>query len=129
MRNRIFTEFPIPQVDTTRTNVGKIMQAKPLLSLEELSLIEPINGIVQPPVIPPSYRPGRKTNQLAYMKKVLKRVWRHMHAWPFHGPVNAKVLKIPASFFIQFNQIFYLKINYSMQKYILVLPTRTITTS
>ena len=35
--------------------------------------IEPVNGIVQPPVYPPPDRPGRNTNQLHYIQKqVLK---------------------------------------------------------
>ena len=33
--------------------------------------IEPVNGIVQPPVIPPASRPGRTTNQLVYLKNVV----------------------------------------------------------
>ena len=30
--------------------------------------VEPVNGIVHPPVIPPASRPGRVTNQLMYLK-------------------------------------------------------------
>lgn len=45
----------------------------------------------------PSDRPkGRKTNQLQYLQKtVLKAVWRHQYAWPFHKPVDIKLLNLP----------------------------------
>lgn len=58
--------------------------------------IEPVNGVVQPPVVPPKSRPGRNTNQLQFIaKNVLKAVWKHQHAWPFHQPVDAKKLNLP----------------------------------
>ena len=31
-------------------------------------VVQPVNGIVQPPVVPPASRPGRITNQLLYLK-------------------------------------------------------------
>lgn len=58
--------------------------------------VEPINGVVQPPVIPPPHRPGRNTNQLQYLlKNVWKPVFKHHHAWPFHQPVDAIRLNLP----------------------------------
>lgn len=58
--------------------------------------VEPINGVVQPPVIPPAHRPGRVTNQLQYLHKiVLKALLKHQFAWPFHQPVDAKKLNLP----------------------------------
>ena len=33
--------------------------------------VEPVNGIVHPPVVPPPNRPGRLTNQLAYLKNTV----------------------------------------------------------
>ncbi|KAL1457188.1 hypothetical protein WDU94_001846 [Cyamophila willieti] len=58
--------------------------------------IEPVNGIVQPPVVPPKNRIGRNTNQLQYIaKNVMKAVWKHHHAWPFQQPVDAKKLNLP----------------------------------
>ena len=33
--------------------------------------VEPVNGIVQPPVVPPPNRPGRITNQLHYLKTTI----------------------------------------------------------
>jgi len=62
----------------------------------EEPIIDPINGIVNPPFIPPAHRPGRITNQLQYIQKqVMKTVWKHQFAWPFHQPVDATKLNLP----------------------------------
>lgn len=59
-------------------------------------VVEPINGIVQPPVVPPQDRPGRNTNQLQYLiKTVMKVIWKHHFSWPFQQPVDAKKLNLP----------------------------------
>ncbi len=51
----------------------------------------------QPPVTDPS-RQGRTTNQLQFLHKVLvKALWRHHFAWPFHEPVDAVRLNLPVS--------------------------------
>eukprot|EP00095_Tigriopus_kingsejongensis_P011462 maker-scaffold1042_size67897-snap-gene-0.10 protein:Tk11462 transcript:maker-scaffold1042_size67897-snap-gene-0.10-mRNA-1 annotation:"low quality protein: bromodomain-containing protein 2-like" len=61
--------------------------------------LEPIHGMVQPPVHPPPSRPGRVTNQLQFLKNVvIKGMWKHQHGWPFHTPVNAIKLGIPDYF-------------------------------
>lgn len=53
------------------------------------------NGMVHPPCVPKG-KQGRNTNQLEFMKNVvLKAVWKHPNAWPFHAPVNAVQLHIP----------------------------------
>ncbi|KAJ8945813.1 hypothetical protein NQ314_009035 [Rhamnusium bicolor] len=58
--------------------------------------MEPVNGIVQPAVHPPSDRPGRVTNQLQFLQKtVLKAVWKHQFAWPFQQPDYHKIIKQP----------------------------------
>lgn len=58
--------------------------------------VEPVNGVVQPPVVPQPDRPGRVTNQIQFLQKnVLKAVWKHQFAWPFHQPVDAKKLNLP----------------------------------
>ncbi|XP_059484589.1 bromodomain-containing protein 2 isoform X2 [Neocloeon triangulifer] len=58
--------------------------------------LEPINGIVNPPYMPPPDRPGRITNQLQYLlKNVMKAMWQHRYAWPFQQPVDAKKLNLP----------------------------------
>lgn len=55
------------------------------------------SGPPQPPVKDPS-RQGRMTNQLQFLQKVLlKSLWRHHFAWPFHEPVDAAKLSLPVS--------------------------------
>jgi len=58
--------------------------------------LEPVNGVVYPPTVPPPSRPGRATNQLMYLKNtVMKAVWKHQFGWPFQTPVDANKLNIP----------------------------------
>ncbi len=58
--------------------------------------VEAVNGIIQPPVIPPPDRPGRRTNQLHFLlNTVMKAVWKHQFSWPFQQPVDAKQLNLP----------------------------------
>ncbi|XP_030763893.1 bromodomain-containing protein 3-like isoform X5 [Sitophilus oryzae] len=59
-------------------------------------VVEPVNGVVQPLVMPPPERPGRITNQLQFLQKtVLKAIWKHQFVWPFQQPVDAKKLNLP----------------------------------
>lgn len=59
-------------------------------------VVEAVNGIVQPPVVPPPDRPGRSTTQLQFLlKTVMKAVWKHQFSWPFQQPVDAKKLNLP----------------------------------
>ena len=47
-------------------------------------------------------KPGRLTNQLQYLQKaVLKALWKHQYAWPFHTPVDADKLNLPVSAFLK----------------------------
>lgn len=60
------------------------------------TVVEPVNGIVQPIVVPDPDRPGRNTNQLHFLlKTVMKSVWKHQFSWPFQQPVDAKKLNLP----------------------------------
>ncbi|KAK7940460.1 hypothetical protein WMY93_003786 [Mugilogobius chulae] len=50
--------------------------------------------------LPPEYvgmnRPKRQTNQLQFLLKVVvKALWKHQFAWPFHCPVDAIKLNLP----------------------------------
>ncbi|KAL4629590.1 bromodomain-containing protein 2 isoform X1 [Arapaima gigas] len=55
----------------------------------------PPTGPPAPPVRDPS-RQGRLTNQLQFLQKaVMKSLWRHHFAWPFHEPVDATKLNLP----------------------------------
>lgn len=59
------------------------------------AVVEPVNGIVQPPVVTVG-RPGRNTNQLHFLAKtVMKAIWKHQFSWPFQQPVDAKKLNLP----------------------------------
>ncbi|ESO06581.1 hypothetical protein HELRODRAFT_64016 [Helobdella robusta] len=43
-----------------------------------------------------THRKPRMTNQLKFLEKVvLKCLWKHNFAWPFHQPVDAKKLNLP----------------------------------
>ncbi|XP_015114158.1 homeotic protein female sterile isoform X2 [Diachasma alloeum] len=86
----------IPKTSAPGTTTGaKFVPAKTPPPRDEPT-VEPVNGIVQPPVVPPPTRPGRVTNQLQFLQKaVLKPVWKHQFAWPFQQPVDAKKLNLP----------------------------------
>ena len=44
----------------------------------------------------------RVTNQLQYLLKVvMKSVWKHQFAWPFHKPVDAVALNLPVRFIMR----------------------------
>lgn len=48
-----------------------------------------------PPEVTNPNRQGRKTNQLQFMQNViLKSLWKHQFAWPFHQPVDAVQLQL-----------------------------------
>lgn len=50
-----------------------------------------------PDCVNPS-RPRRQTNQLQFLLKVVvKSLWKHQFAWPFHAPVDAVKLNLPVS--------------------------------
>ncbi|XP_053725453.1 bromodomain testis-specific protein [Synchiropus splendidus] len=49
-----------------------------------------------PPDVINHKRPGRLTNQLQYLEKVVvKALWRHQFSWPFRQPVDAVQLCLP----------------------------------
>lgn len=51
---------------------------------------------VQPDTDPPKDRDKRMTNQLQYLlKTIMKELWKHKFAWPFHTPVDSVVLNLP----------------------------------
>jgi hypothetical protein len=97
-------KFGILPQDVAHTNASRPVGADDQKCNEppprEEPYIEPVAGIVQPPVVPPPHRPGRNTNQLQYIaKNVLKAVWKHQHSWPFQEPVDANKLNLPVSCF------------------------------
>lgn len=58
-------------------------------------VLHPVNGIVQPSVIAPPNRPGRRTNLLDALKVILNVIWRKNWAVHFHRPVDANALGVP----------------------------------
>ncbi|XP_047670336.1 bromodomain testis-specific protein isoform X9 [Tachysurus fulvidraco] len=65
----------------------------------ELTMSEPVLSMNRNPP-PPEYKnhkkPGRHTNQLQYLEKVVvKALWRHQFSWPFRHPVDAVQLNLP----------------------------------
>nr|ACA64774.1 bromodomain-containing protein 2 [Meleagris gallopavo] len=49
-----------------------------------------------PPEVSNPKKPGRVTNQLQYLHKVvMKALWKHQFAWPFRQPVDAVKLGLP----------------------------------
>jgi len=64
--------------------------------VEEEPVYEAVNGVVQPPVVAGPSKRHRNTNQLQFLlKNVMKVVWKHQFAWPFHHPVDSIKLKLP----------------------------------
>ncbi|XP_060723812.1 bromodomain testis-specific protein isoform X6 [Tachysurus vachellii] len=65
----------------------------------EPTMSEPVLSMNRNPP-PPEYKnhkkPGRHTNQLQYLEKVVvKALWRHQFSWPFRHPVDAVQLNLP----------------------------------
>ncbi|XP_051752640.1 bromodomain testis-specific protein isoform X2 [Ctenopharyngodon idella] len=55
-----------------------------------------MNGNPPPPEFKNPKKPGRLTNQLQYLEKVvIKSLWRHHFSWPFRQPVDAVRLNLP----------------------------------
>ncbi|XP_073454355.1 bromodomain-containing protein 2 isoform X1 [Aquarana catesbeiana] len=49
-----------------------------------------------PPEVSNSKKPGRSTNQLQYLVRVvMKSLWKHQFSWPFRQPVDAIKLGLP----------------------------------
>ncbi|XP_035997479.1 bromodomain-containing protein 3 isoform X2 [Fundulus heteroclitus] len=55
-----------------------------------------MSGNPPPPEVINHTRPGRLTNQLLYLEKVvMKAMWKHQYSWPFRQPVDAVALCLP----------------------------------
>ena len=54
--------------------------------------------MAQTPTTGQEPKTSRTTNQLQYLSKtIMKAMWRHPYAWPFHEPVDAVKLNLPVS--------------------------------
>ncbi|XP_073244666.1 bromodomain-containing protein 3-like isoform X3 [Porites lutea] len=55
-----------------------------------------VRGMAQTPTAGQEPKTYRTTNQLQYLSKtIMKAMWRHPYAWPFHEPVDAVKLNLP----------------------------------
>ncbi|EDV91639.1 bromodomain-containing protein bet-1 [Drosophila grimshawi] len=61
----------------------------------EEEYLQPVNGIVQPPVVPPPGKLGRRTNVLDCFKSVLGHLLNGSWSFHFRYPVDAVALCIP----------------------------------
>ncbi|KAF9415375.1 hypothetical protein HW555_006965 [Spodoptera exigua] len=78
---------------TLQSDASTMQQAVDPLATTSTPTAEPVNGA---PPDEPARRQGRMTNQLQFLQKnVMKAVWKHQFAWPFHQPVDAKKLNLP----------------------------------
>lgn len=66
--------------------------------MSDVKVCPTVSGNPPPPEVINPKRPGRVTNQLQYLEKVvIKALWRHQFSWPFRQPVDAVALCLPVS--------------------------------
>ncbi|KAF0306455.1 Bromodomain-containing protein 3 [Amphibalanus amphitrite] len=69
---------------------------KPPADDDGFPVVDPeYRGPVQPAYIRPHDQPRYNSNQLQYLSKVLKTLWKHQYAWPFQVPVDSARLNLP----------------------------------
>ncbi|XP_010732649.1 bromodomain testis-specific protein isoform X1 [Larimichthys crocea] len=74
------------------------------------------SGNPPPPEVINPKKPGRVTNQLQYLEKVvIKALWRHQFSWPFRQPVDAVALRLPDYYTIITNPMDLSTINKRLQ--------------
>lgn len=67
--------------------------------MSDVKVCPSANGNPPPPEVRNPMKPGRVTNQLQYLEKVvIKALWRHQFSWPFRQPVDAVALRLPVSY-------------------------------
>ncbi|XP_037963728.2 bromodomain-containing protein 3-like isoform X2 [Plutella xylostella] len=82
-----------PLVTIEIADSSTMQQAVDPLATTSTPTAEPVNGAGMEDG---ARRQGRVTNQLQFLQKnVMKAVWKHQFAWPFHQPVDAKKLNLP----------------------------------
>ena len=80
----------------TRTGTGKdAPPAKTDTDAQKNEEEKLFTGPIQPDFLPPPDKALRSSNQLQYLNKVLKTLWKHQYAWPFQVPVNPAELNLP----------------------------------
>ncbi|XP_042272544.1 bromodomain testis-specific protein isoform X1 [Thunnus maccoyii] len=64
--------------------------------MSDVKVCPTVSGNPPPPEVINPKAPGRVTNQLQYLEKVvIKALWRHQFSWPFRQPVDAVALRLP----------------------------------
>ncbi|XP_072244856.1 bromodomain testis-specific protein [Leuresthes tenuis] len=64
--------------------------------MSDVKVLPTGSGNPPPPKVINPKKPGRVTNQLQYLEKVVIRaLWRHQYSWPFRQPVDAVTLCLP----------------------------------
>ncbi|XP_041646362.1 bromodomain testis-specific protein isoform X2 [Cheilinus undulatus] len=64
--------------------------------MSDVKVCPTVSANPAPPEVINSKMPGRITNQLQYLEKVvIKALWRHQFSWPFRQPVDAVGLRLP----------------------------------
>ncbi|KAM4549143.1 bromodomain testis-specific protein [Odontesthes bonariensis] len=64
--------------------------------MSDVKVLPTVSGNPPPPEVINPKKPGRVTNQLQYLEKVVIRaLWRHQYSWPFRQPVDAVALCLP----------------------------------
>ncbi|XP_024865748.1 bromodomain testis-specific protein isoform X5 [Kryptolebias marmoratus] len=64
--------------------------------MTDVEVCTTVSGNPPPPKVVNPKKPGRLTNQLMYLEKVvMKTLWRHKYSWPFQQPVDAVALCLP----------------------------------
>jgi len=60
-----------------------------------MKVTKPGPDVILLDVKPPSYRPGRMTNQLIYLRQTITSIFNHKDATEFKQPVNPRESNIP----------------------------------
>ncbi|XP_074492574.1 bromodomain testis-specific protein isoform X2 [Sebastes fasciatus] len=64
--------------------------------MSDVKVCPTASGNPPPPEVINPKSPGRVTNQLLYLEKVvIKTLWKHNFSWPFRQPVDAVALRLP----------------------------------
>ncbi|XP_074553502.1 bromodomain-containing protein 4 isoform X1 [Halichoeres trimaculatus] len=86
---------PGPEPTPNPARMGDGVDAAQMSGSSSQGQAQPSGNPSAPLCIDPS-RPKRQTNQLQYLlKMVVKTLWKHQFAWPFHAPVDAVKLNLP----------------------------------
>nr|XP_046248326.1 bromodomain testis-specific protein isoform X2 [Scatophagus argus] len=84
--------------------------------MSDVKVCPTVSGNPPPPEVINPKKPGRVTNQLQYLEKVvIKALWRHQFSWPFRQPVDAVALRLPDYYTIITNPMDLSTINKRLQ--------------